>query len=191
MSLRSVTVPLVHRFTREEYYRTDRAGLFSDERVELLAGEVMTMPPQISSHAGITNKIAAVLFRLVESTLCVRIQTPIMLDNWSEPEPDIAVGESDPDDYVHEHPRATQVLLAIEVAAASLSYDHGRKAVAYAANGIPEYWIVNLVEGHLEVFRNPNSVSRQYEEARTVFAGDTVTLPNGQSLAVADSLPRQ
>lgn len=182
------SAPAPYRFTREEYYRMWEAGLFSDKRVELLDGEIITMAPQNPPHAGITNRIVRVLFRLMGSTFSIRAQAPIILNDWSEPEPDVAICRFDADDYQYEHPKASDVLVVIEVAKASLAYDRRQKTVAYAASGIPDYWIINLIDHRVEVFSNPDPLAQRYRQERLVFRGDTLTLPGGASLAVADIL---
>ena len=191
MTLSSITAPTVHRFTREEYYRIGEAGLFVGERVELLNGEIITMAPQSPPHASVVTRIFSILIRLLGRHVTVRAQLPIILDDLSEPEPDIALCHPDPDDYVNEHPKASQVLLVIEVAAASLAYDRSQKLKAYVASGIPEYWIVNLADRQIEVSSDSDPVSQQYTKSRIVLSGDTLSLPNGQTIATVDLLPRQ
>lgn len=191
MSLQTVPTPIVHRFTRREYQRMDEAGLFRDERVELLDGAVMTVPPRSPSHASVTNRTAAALLRLTGPAVHVRIQAPILLDDWSEPEPDVVLCAPAADDYAHEHPNASQVRLVIEVAAASLAYDRGRKRRAYAESGIPAYWIVNLGERRIEVFGDPDRATGAYLSSRTVGAGESLSLPTGEILAAAALLPRE
>ena len=183
-----VAVPTPHRFTREEYYRMGEAGLFAEERVELLGGQIITMPPQNPSHAGTTSGLGTVVIRLLGANFTVRIQAPIVLNDWSEPEPDIAVCRLDPDSYRHAHPTASDTLLLIEVAGSSLAYDRRRKVAAYAESGIPEYWIVNLVGHRIEVFDAPDPATQRYRQERGVVSGDTLLLPGGVSLAVADVL---
>jgi Uma2 family endonuclease len=190
MPARAAPIPVPHRFTREEYHRMGDAGLFIDERVELLDGEILIMSPHNPPHAGITSRSAYTLMRLLGSTVSVRIQLPIVLNDWSEPEPDVAICDPDPDDYEREHPRADQVLLVIEVADASLSYDRNRKVTAYAGSGIPEYWIVNLVDRRIEVMSDPDLATRRYRTERHATAGDSLTLPGGVLLAASDILPR-
>ena len=191
MSLQTVPAPIAHRFTRREYRQMDEAGLFRDERVELLDGAVMTLPPQSPSHASVTNRIAAALLRLAGPTVHIRIQAPILLDDWSEPEPDVVLCAPAADDYAHEHPNASQIRLVIEVAAASLAYDRGRKRKAYAESGIPAYWIVNLGERCVEVFSDPDRATGAYLSSRTVGAGESLSLPTGQTLAADALLPRE
>ena len=113
---------------------------------------------------------------------------PIVLNDWSEPEPDVAICRFDPNDYRHEHPKASDVLLVVEVAETTLAYDRGRKVAAYARSGIPEYWIVNLVDRRIEVFSDPDPAPQCYRHERFVISGDTLLLPGGVSLAVSDVL---
>ena len=190
MSLSSLNAPATHRFTREEYYRMGEAGLFIKERVELLNGEIITMAPQHPPHASMVSRIAATFIRLLGTQVTVRAQLPIVLNNRSEPEPDIALCRTDPNDYEREHPKADQVFLLIEVAEASLSYDRGRKAAVYAESGIPEYWIVNLVDRRVEIFSHPDPTAQRYRTERIVVAGDTLALPTGLTIAATDILPR-
>jgi Uma2 family endonuclease len=165
------------------------AGLFQDERVELLDGEIITMSAQLSLHAFAVSQLMYELMAKLGAAAIVRGQAPIVLNNQSEPEPDIAVCLPVPDRYKQAHPRADQVLLVVEVAESSLSYDRTRKARAYAASGIPEYWIVNLVDRRIEVLTDPDSQARNYQQQRDVLVGDTLPLPTNGFLAVADILP--
>ena len=190
MSPSSVAAPTVHRFNREEYYRMGEAGLFFDERVELLRGEIITMAAQHPPHASVVTQMTETLIRLLGSQVTLRAQLPLVLDDLSEPEPDIVLCRPDPDDYEREHPKTDQILLVIEVAEASLTYDRSRKGKVYAENGIPEYWIVNLVDRQIEGCSNPDLALQQYRRNRTVLPGDTLSLPAGQTLAVSDMLPR-
>jgi Uma2 family endonuclease len=166
-----------------------RAGLFREERVELLDGEIITMSPQNSPHAATVHRLWSLLSRLFGSAAYVRAQAPVILDDWSEPEPDIAVCQPDPYDYAREHPRATQVLLVIEVAGSSLSYDRNRKARAYAASGIPMCWIVDLSGRRVEVLTDPDASARRYNHTLLVSEGETLSLPGGHAVAVVDILP--
>lgn len=181
--------PAVHRFTRDEYYRMGEAGLFRNERVELLDGEIVTMSPHNPPHAGITSRLAATLIRLLGERFSVRVQFPIILDDWSEPEPDITVCRFDPDGYVREHPHAAQVLLVIEVADSSLFYDRTQKVSAYASSRIREYWIINLVDRRIEVLSDPDPTDQRFRNEVHIKAGESLALPGGQLIAVADIWP--
>jgi Uma2 family endonuclease len=189
MASRSSAAPAMHRFTRDEYYRMAEAGLFQNEHVELLDGEIITMSPKLAPHTYSVNQLMYALVAGLGASAIVRVQDPIVLNNWSEPEPDIAVCLPVPDRYKQAHPRADQVLLVMEVAESSLSYDRTRKARAYAASGIPEYWIVNLVDRRIEVLTDPVPKARNYRQQRYALVSDTLLLPNGSSITVADILP--
>lgn len=134
-------------------------GLFRDQRVELIEGTIVQMPPQKNFHViaiGLAEKAVQAAFG---PRHWVRIQAPLHLGRQSAPEPDVAVVAGGPRDYAAEnrfgtsHP--TTALLIVEVSDTTLAYDRGRKASLYARAGIADYWIVNLVHGRLEVRRNP------------------------------------
>ena len=166
------------------------AGLFRDERVELLDGEIIAMSPQNNPHASTIARINNLLIPLLGPKASVRVQLPIRLDPRSEPEPDFAICKLDPDDYAAGHPRPTDILLLVEVADASLAFDRKRKRAAYARAGIPELWIVNLPDHRVEVSSRPDAASGRYRVARHASAGDLLTLPDGSALAAASLLPR-
>ncbi len=182
------TAPMVHRFNREEYHNMAKAGLFADGRVDLLEGEVLTMSLKLTLHTSTVNRLMYALITKLGSVALVWVQDPIVLNDWSEP--DLAVCQPDLEGYAQAHPRADQVLLVIEVADTSLTYDRTRKAEAYATSGIPEYWLVNLNDRWVEMLTNPDSGARRYGQERLAYEGGTLFLPGGQRLAVADFMPR-
>ena len=189
MSIDAAAMPSVHRFTRNEYHRIATTGLFADKQVELLDGEIIVMSPKLSSHSYAVNRLMYALITAFGSRALVRVQDPIVLNDRSEPEPDLVVCQADPGQYKQAHPRADQVLLVIEVADSSLSYDRTRKAQAYADSGIPEYWIVNLQDRQVEVMTEPILQSSRYRQQRLVLVGDTLPLPDGSSLLIDDIIP--
>ncbi len=181
--------PSPHRFTRAEYHRLAAAQLFVDERVELLNGVIVTMSAQRSAHASTVQRLFRLLLEALGTHATVRAQAPIILDDWSEPEPDIALCEPDAQDYAREHPKASQVRLVIEVADTSLTYDRTQKASLYAASNIPLYWIVNLVERRVEMFSDPDPTAGRYRSEAPATTANTLVLPGGTPLAVAAVLP--
>jgi Uma2 family endonuclease len=189
MSRPAYVAPSPHRFTREEYHRMGDAGLFADERVELLDGTIVTMGRQNSPYAGTTYQLHRLLARALGDILCVRTQLPIILDDWSEPVPDVAVCAPDPYHYAREHPTPRQVLLVCEVAVSSLAYDRSEKAAAYAASGIREYWIVDVENRLIQVLTDPEPAERCYRGERRAHDGDVVHVPGGGTLAVSEILP--
>lgn len=166
------------------------AGLFRDERVELLGGVIVAMSPQKSLHAAIVNRVGRVLSRTLEPGFLVRIQSPVILDDESEPEPDLSVCTPDPDDYELEHPASASVLLVVEVADTSLAFDRSEKAAAYAASGIPAYWLVNLIDRVVEAKCEPDPAGRRYGRTEVARSGESLSAPGGLVIAVTDLLPR-
>ena len=147
------------RFSVKEYHRMGEAGVFSeDERVELIDGRILKMSPIGSRHAAYVSILNRKL-RAVEEAAIVRIQDPIILDDETEPQPDIAVVKFKANAYVDYHPYPEDVLLIIEVAETSLDEDKEIKLPRYAASGVPEVWIVNLIENIVEVYREPMTLA--------------------------------
>jgi Uma2 family endonuclease len=180
---------LPHLWTRLEYERLVESGGFHPEsRVELVDGEILDMAPQESLHAtGIRLTEDAMRIAFGEG-FEVRAQLPLAIDGYSEPEPDIAVVTGSPRDYRDAHP-ATAALI-VEVADSSLAFDRTRKLALYARNGIPEYWILNLVDGALEVHRDP--AGETYASRSVLAASEHIAplhAPGDRAVAVADLLP--
>lgn len=144
----------VKKWTRKEWQRLIELGVFGpDDRLELLDGEIVEMSPQSPEHANVTEIVANLLRNAFGDGYRVRSQLPVALEEASEPEPDVAVFQGQLQDLRSDHPRSP--VLLVEVALSSLGKDRDRKASLYARAGVPEYWIVNLDEGHLEVYRTP------------------------------------
>ena len=141
------------RWTKAEYYRLGELGFFHGKRVELIEGRLMVQSPQNSLHAGAVRSITKLLVRLLPDEYLVSVQLPLDIGQTTEPEPDFAISEGDSQEFFAFHP--TTAVLIIEVADSSLSYDRNRKGSLYARAGIADYWIVNLVDNRLEVYRDP------------------------------------
>lgn len=142
------------RFSRAEYERLIDLGLFRPgEPIELIGGELLVAQPQGAAHYTAIVKTAKALEAAFGTGWYVRTQGPIGLDDESEPEPDVAVVPGHADDYGRAHP--TRPALTVEVSEASLGIDRQHKGSLYARAALPEYWIVNLVDRVLEVYREP------------------------------------
>jgi Uma2 family endonuclease len=141
-----------YRFTPDQFEQLGRMGLFDHLRVELIGGEIVQMPPVGPEHSVGKTYTAGAWQRRKQPKWHVRVDDPLRLGD-SEPVPDIAIVPGKPSDYRTQHP--TTALLVIEIADTSLEYDRTEKMSLYAAAGIPEYWIVNLVERCVEVYREP------------------------------------
>lgn len=160
-----------HRFTLEQFYRLGELGFLDDDnRYELIEGEIYEMPPIGPEHGG-TFEIARRRIEKLEDPKAyhARVQNALRLGN-SEPIPDIAIVSGKPEEYLQQHP--TTALLVIEIADTSLSHDRGRKLRLYARHNIPEYWIINLKERVLEVYREP--VRSRYQSKQVLGLDDTV-----------------
>ncbi len=163
--------------TVEEYHKMASAGILNaDDRVELLYGKIIKMSPIGSKHAACVDKIDELLKRLLAGKAIVRVQNPLIMDDLSEPEPDIAVVIRKENYYADKHPSAEDVYLAIEVADFSLEKDRQIKLPIYAGARIPEFWIINLEKQELEVYQSP--FKEQYRSKHTFFPGDEVSLPH-------------
>lgn len=145
------TKPEPFRFTRELYHRMGEQDAFKGLKVELLEGEIVVMAPMDEEHARPVSLLNRMLAKQLPEDLLLRPQCPIASEDESEPEPDLAIVEFDPDDG--EAP--TTALLAIEVANASLRDDLTRKARIYARASIPEYWVLDVKKRELVVHRSP------------------------------------
>jgi Uma2 family endonuclease len=146
--------PRPRRWTVDEYYRMGELGWFTDQRVELIDGEVVQMPPKEDVHVACVSLAAKEIARAFEDGFWVRQQEPLRLSESSEPEPDVAVVRGSERDYIGTgHP--TSALFVLEVADTTLAYDLGPKASLYAAAGIADVWIIDLTRMQLHVHRDP------------------------------------
>jgi Uma2 family endonuclease len=142
------------KWTRAEYDKLIALGFFEPgEHVELIGGELMVAEPQGAPHYTAIAKTARALEAAFGPSWTVRTQGPIGLDDESEPEPDVAVVPGELEDYRSEHP--SRPVLTVEVAQSSLSIDRERKGSLYARAQLQEYWVLNLDECLLEVYREP------------------------------------
>lgn len=187
--------PHLHLWTREEYYRIADAGLFWDKRVELIEGQVVEMSPMKSSHATGIGLVVEVLRQGVKTDVHVREQKPLVLSDFSELEPDVAVVSGTLRDYAQAHP--TTALLVIEVVPEStLHFNCQMKGSLYARAKLEDFWILNLVQRCLEVYRFPVEDPEafyefRYAEKRIHQVGEQVSpllLPELQ-ISVAELLP--
>lgn len=138
--------------------------LTSRDRVELLDGQIIEMVPQEPPHASTTSSFGNDFVVLFAGKAWVRQQLPITIAPNSEPEPDIAVVKIDPRRYRDRHPTPADIYLLIEVADSTLNYDRTCKVKAYAKATITEYWIVDVNQRQLLVFREPQADVYQVEQ---------------------------
>jgi Uma2 family endonuclease len=147
-----IVEPRRRLWTRDEYYQMADLGWFEGQRVELIDGEIVQMSPQKNRHTVAIELCRVALAAVFGANYWIRIQSPLELSLNSEPEPDLAIVPGSPRDF-KQHP--TTALLVVEVSDATLAYDCRVKSRLYATAGIADYWIVNLIDRQLEVFRQP------------------------------------
>src|SRR5579863_1485848 len=146
-----------HRLTVRDYHRLAEAGVLrEDDRTELLEGQLVDMAPSGPRHALAVDVLNELLMMAAAGRAAVRIQGPIVLDDTSEPEPDITLLRRPWQGYPDEHPHPPDVYLLIEVADSSLNFDLGPKLELYARSGIREFWVVDLTTNRVLVHRRPN-----------------------------------
>src|SRR5256712_10783676 len=190
--------PAMTRFRAEARYTSTRyfallaeGGLTADDRVELLEGRIVAIASESPRHATGIQRASEVLSLAVGSRAVVRVQLPLVAGRYSVPAPDVAVLAGLKSDYVDTHP--TTALLVVEIADTTLAQDRITKAAIYAAAGIPEYWIVNLRNDHVEVFRGPDPRARRYRVMRIGRHGKRLPLRSlrGARVAVDELLPER
>ena len=143
-------------FTVDDYYKMLDAGILcEDDRVELIEGEIIEMSPMGSRHAAVVSSVTEALVSLFKGKALLRPQLPLRLNEFNEPEPDIAVVKPRPDRYSSRHPGPTDALLVIEISVSSLRYDRDVKLPIYAASQVPEVWIAHLRAATVLVYRDP------------------------------------
>ena len=151
--------PLVlKRWTVGDYHSMSELGILgSDERTELIGGQIALMAPKGTQHVTSLYLLSNLLKELLGNKVYIRLQDPIQLNDFSEPEPDLAIVKGTILDYVDHHPQSKMVELVVEVADSSLKQDCEIKAMLYAQAGIADYWVVDVNNRQLHVFRVPGS----------------------------------
>ena len=162
-------------------------GLFDAKRMQLIRGQVIDMSPMKSRHATGIILTAETLRPILGSQASIRQQLPLALTEHSEPEPDVAVVSGSPRDYAHEHPATA--LLVVEVSDSTLTFDRQTKSLLYAQAGIPEYWILNLIDNALEIYRDPQPEGYQSKHVYPASAQIALSFVPDRMISVTDLLP--
>jgi Uma2 family endonuclease len=180
-----MTIQIARRqFTVADYARMrETAILAEDDRVELIDGEVREMGPIGPVHAAIVKRLNTLLGRMLDHTVILSVQDPIQLDDYSEPQPDLAILHHRDDFYAAAHPVADDVLLVIEVADSSAEYDREEKVPRYAAAQIPEAWLVDVSSGIVEQYWQPRN--GKYLLKRLAERGDAIVAQSLAKLEIA------
>ncbi len=149
-------------------------GIFrNNKHIELIEGELIEMAAMYAPHISTVMRISEIFIEKFAKKVNVSIQCPLRLDEYTEPEPDLAVLKRRDDFYSDATPAATDALLVVEVADSSLIYDRQTKLPLYAKHGVPEYWIVNLQDKTIEAYRQP--FEKGYRQTTLYQHGDLIS----------------
>lgn len=171
-------------FKVDDYHRMVETGILSeDSRVELLEGEIVKMSPVGSRHVACVNRLNGLLSRKLGEEVIISIQNPFRLNDYSEPEPDIALLKGRDDFYADALAAPADVLLLVEVANTSIEIDRRVKLPMYARAGISEVWLVNLMEDRIETYTNP--VNESYQKVRIARRGESLLSEGLANLALS------
>jgi len=172
------------RFDVSDYYRMADAGILREnDRVELIDGEIIQMSPIGSRHAARVTLAEEALRRHLGEAVIVRVQNPVRLDDYSEPEPDIAVVIRRLDRYAQAHPGPRDILLILEISDTSSAFDRQVKAPMYARAGITELWLELISEECIEIHTEP--VNGAYNKVRQARRGESLTPQSFPQVSIA------
>ena len=148
-----------HFIDIDEYHRMAAAGVFGpDACIELIDGELIErVGPIHPSHAGTVTKIANRFTFVFAELAHIRNQQPVTLGSRSEPQPDISLVRFDPSEYMKRHPSLADVFLLIEVCDATRAIDQRKKIPMYAREGVPEVWLIDLIDDCVRTYRRPQA----------------------------------
>jgi Uma2 family endonuclease len=176
--------PRPKHWTCDEFHRFGDLGAFEGRRAMLIDGEILEEGPMNPPHAMVQQLVEAAIKQAFGSGWSTRGQLPLVLAQWTDPHPDVAVVPGDPRDYVS-HP--TTASLVVEISDTTFDFDTDEKRLLYAAAGIPEYWVVDVNGRRLLVYRNP--VNGDYPAPQVLVQTDVVTpLAASTTVRVADLL---
>ncbi len=165
---RSNAVPVMpkpKRWTTDEFHKLGDKGMFEGENLFLINGEILQMPAAGAPHEVALTLLDELIRRIFSTGYVIRCQMSLVLGKSIDPVPDLAVVAGSARDYVQ---KPTTAALIVEVSDSSLDYDIGDKASLYASAGVADYWVVDLVNRQLIVFRDPGADSgKQFGSAFT------------------------
>jgi len=161
------------RFRVEDFRKMTEVGILPEESGwEVIDGFLIDKMSIGSRHASTVKRLNKIFTNLVGNATIISVQDPIQIDDYNEPEPDIAILEPREDFYEKNHPLPQDVLLLIEVSDSTIEYDRGVKKTLYAEAGITEYWLVSLQANTIEVYSQPKNGN--YRLARILESGETI-----------------
>lgn len=167
-------IPGLHRLTVKQYHKMIADGVFADDdRIELIEGYLVEKAVHDPIHDGTISLVFEEVMRIVPSGWVPRIQSSITLST-SESEPDFVLARGTNRSFLRRHPGSADIGLVVEVSNTSLEFDRADKLRIYARAGLPAYWIINVVDGQVEVFEQPSGAD--YASSKVYRRGDSVPL---------------
>src|SRR5205809_7183960 len=176
--------PKIRPFSVEIYDSMIKNGILTEnDNVELLNGAIIEKMPKGTKHSSITNYITKYFYRNFIDEVVIRVQDPVILDDFSEPESDLVLCKTPIENYNSKHPAPEDILLIIEVSDTTLYFDRNDKALAYAAAGIRQYLIVNVENNAIEDYREPHDDG--FQSKQTYHAGEKFSLISFPEIEIA------
>lgn len=178
----------IRKITVSEYHKMAEVGILQpDENVELINGKIVyKMSPVNLPHSSTVRCLNRLLNKKYNEEVTLDFQNPVVIENHSEPEPDAVILEFSNNDYSKKKPTSNDVLVIIEVSNTTLKYDKTTKLRLYASANIPEYWVVNLIDNCIEIYKKPNG--NIYQQHYILIKNDVIDLPFEKQLKVSDIL---
>jgi Uma2 family endonuclease len=173
VQIEKVAPPAPKRFRAEDFRKMTEVGILPEESGwEVIDGFLIDKMSIGSKHAGAVKILSEMLRDLTRTEAIISVQDPIHIDDYNEPEPDIALLKRRNDFYRESHPLPSDVLLLVEVSDSTIEYDREIKKTLYAEAGIVEYWLVNLQNDTIEVYSQPKNGN--YRLARILESGEII-----------------
>lgn len=165
----------LHKFTTKQYQLMYELGVFAEsDRYELINGEIREMSPIGIKHAVCVTRLSTLFTNRLINKAIVWAQNPILLNDYSQPQPDVAILQWRDDFYASALPTPDDILLIIEVADSTIAYDREVKSPLYAANGIPEMWLFDVNQQIIEGYSQPSASG--YKRIQRYEHGDNLAI---------------
>lgn len=179
----------IRRLTVAEYHQMGELGILDpNEPVELIEGQIIKKQIKVKAHSAAVSRVDNLMRNRLVNRVLVRLQDPVHLNDYSEPEPDIALVKPDSLFYEDHHPQPSEIYLIIEVADTTLKRDRDFKATVYAQAGIADYWILDIANRQLHIFREPKDNQYQSEKILTDDATISILAFPDVEISVAEIL---
>ncbi|NES66862.1 MAG: Uma2 family endonuclease [Okeania sp. SIO2D1] len=174
---------LRRQFNVKEYNEMSQVGILKEnERLELIRGEIFQMSPVGRHHSACVNRLTQLFFQKLGDRVLVRVQNPVELDDYSEPQPDIALLTPKADFYESGHPKPADIFLIVEVADTTIKLDREVKIPLYGEDNIIEVWLVDINEQCVEVYRKP--IASGYEQVQKLQRGQNLSVQRFPSINI-------